>query len=341
RLDFAYLLRRQPDLTYKYERIHIGQILEQPGGPADPVLADGDEVVIMALSTYAVNTFFSVTGAVNKPDTFAFNPEGSLRIEDAILLAGGPQVDAADIGYVIREDPKEPKTAGYIYFNLLEVMQNPNSPANVEIMAGDQVRLFHKHERRDSLTVSVFGAVRQPGKIPYGAGMRLADVISLAGGFTLEADYNRIDIARVDFGKGMALRVSQYTTSLPVDFEMRNRDDQSMQLMPFDHIYVRNIPGFELQQTISVLGEVMYPGTYPLVKDKERIYDLIVRAGGLTGQAFPAGAKLYRHGDSTGLVVIDLEEILKNQSTPSNIVLIDGDVIQIPKSRELVTIEGH
>src|SRR5690606_15598429 len=192
RLDFAYLLRRQPDLTYKYERIHIGQILEQPGGPADPVLADGDEVVIMALSTYAVNTFFSVTGAVNKPDTFAFNPEGSLRIEDAILLAGGPQVDAADIGYVIREDPKEPKTAGYIYFNLLEVMQNPISPANVEIMAGDQVRLFHKHERRDSLTVSVFGAVRQPGKIPYGAGMRLADVISLAGGFTLEADYNRI-----------------------------------------------------------------------------------------------------------------------------------------------------
>jgi len=39
--------------------------------------------------------------------------------------------------------------------------------------------------------------------------------------------------------------------------------------------------------------------------------------------------------------VIDLNDILKDNKRPSNIVLREGDVIQIPKSRDLVTIGGY
>ena len=35
---------------------------------------------------------------------------------------------------------------------------------------------------------------------------------------------------------------------------------------------------------------------------------------------------MYRQGDSTGLVVINLNEILQNQSIPSNVILLSGDV---------------
>jgi hypothetical protein len=61
----------------------------------------------------------------------------------------------------------------------------------------------------------------------------------------------------------------------------------------------------------------------------------------LTGEAFPEGARLFRTGDGTGLVVIDLEQILRDENNVSNIVLSEGDVIQIPKSRDLVTIGGY
>ena len=70
------------------------------------------------------------------------------------------------------------------------------------------------------------------------------------------------------------------------------------------------------------------------------LFRSIQRAGGLTGEAFPEGAKMYRRVDSTGLVVIDLKSILQNRNTPSNIVLVAGDLIEIPKSKDLVSIEG-
>jgi protein involved in polysaccharide export with SLBB domain len=171
--------------------------------------------------------------------------------------------------------------------------------------------------------------------------MTLADLVAFAGGFMFEADNERIDIARSSISKGQDWKVSQFTTQLPRNFELRDDADQSIKLQPFDHIYVRTIPEYQPQQTVRILGEIKYPGTYPLLEDKERISDLIIRAGGVTGQAFPEGAKLFRSGDSTGLVVIDLLDILQNSNSLSNIVLAEGDVINIPKSRDLVTINGN
>ena len=49
---------------------------------------------------------------------------------------------------------------------------------------------------------------------------------------------------------------------------------------------------------------------------------------------------MFRQGDSTGLVVINLQEILQNQNIPSDVILLAGDVIEVPKSRDLVTIGG-
>jgi hypothetical protein len=39
--------------------------------------------------------------------------------------------------------------------------------------------------------------------------------------------------------------------------------------------------------------------------------------------------------------VIDLDDILADKNHPSNIVLREGDVIQVPKTRDLVTIGGY
>ncbi len=341
RLDFAYLLRYQPDGTFRYERLDIGDILKRPESNANAVLADQDVIQIMTLKTYAPTAYFTVEGAVKIPDTFAIDPQGVLTLEDAILMAGGPLPEASEFGYIIRQDPTEPKRLSYIHFNLVEVLEAPGSKANMQVRSGDMIRVFDKGGRRDDLTVNIYGAVRNPGNYPYGPGMRLADLVNIAGGFIFEADPGRIDIARSEVSKGRDHKVTQYSAQLPRDFETALREDNSIELQPFDHIYVRSIPEYERKQTVQLQGEVMYPGTYPLVLSKERISSVIGRAGGLTPEAFPEGAKLYRQGDSTGLVVIDLHEALRNNSVSSNIVLIHGDVIQIPKSRELVTITGH
>ncbi|MEO5905430.1 MAG: SLBB domain-containing protein [Saprospiraceae bacterium] len=341
RLDFAYVLRYQPDGTYQYQRINLREIIDNPASPQNLALNNGDEIQILTLKTYSDLSFFTVTGAVREPDTFDFNPHGNLKLEDAILLGGGLSIDAADHGYIIRFDPAEPKTVEYVHIDLREAFNNPSSDANVMIEAGDQVVVYDKASLRDNLNVSIFGAVRNPGTFAYGSGMTLADVINLAGGFTFSADRDRIDIARSEFGNGQDLKITQYTASLPADFNLSQDEDKSLELQPYDHIYVREIPEFELQQTVTLSGEVKYPGTYAILQANERISDIIARAGGLTEEAFSNGAKMYRQGDSTGLVVINLNEILQNESIPSNVTLLNGDLITIPKNRDLVTIGGN
>jgi protein involved in polysaccharide export with SLBB domain len=340
RLDFAYLLQFQPDSTYRYERINLQSAMDHPATDLDPVLNEGDQLHILTQKSYVDKSAFSVTGAVRNPDTFTFKTYGNLKLEDAILLAGGLLIDADDHGYILRFNPSEPKTTEYLQINVRDAFDHPESASNVEIKAGDQIRIFSKAEMRDTFTVSIFGAVRRPGDYHYGPDMKLADLVNLAGGLTFGADRERIDIARSEFGNGKPLKITQYTASLPADFNLNMPSVNSIELKPFDHVYVRNIPEFEFQQTVEISGEVKYPGTYPILHDKERISDLIERAGGLSGEAFPEGAKMYRNGDSTGLVVINLNQILENENIPSNVILLSGDVINIPKSRDLVTIGG-
>ncbi|MBK9981499.1 MAG: SLBB domain-containing protein [Saprospiraceae bacterium] len=340
RLDFGFLLKFQQDSTYKYQRVNLKTIVDNPSSSENIELSNGDKLQVMALKSYIDPSSFSIVGAVRNPDTFAITTDGNLKLEDAILLAGGLLIDAEDHGYIIRQNPSEPKRAEYIQVNIREAFNSPDSDANVQIKAGDQIRVFGKGDLRDILTVSVFGAVRIPGTYPYGPEMNLADLVNLAGGFTFGSDHDRIDISRSEYGDGKEVKITQYTTKLPSDFGLKDTGDTSFKLEPFDNVYIRNIPQFEPQSTVYIKGEVRYPGTYPILRDKERISDLIERAGGLSGQAFPGGAKLYRQGDSTGLVVINLQEILQNKNIPSNVILLNSDILEIPKTRDLVTIGG-
>lgn len=341
RLDFASLLRYQPDSTYRYERINLQTILDNPSSSENRLLNDGDQIQVMTLQSYIDKSTFSVSGAVRNPKTFDISPDGNLKLEDVVLLAGGLSPDALDYGYIIRMDPYEPKTAQYIPINLKDALNAPESSANIEIKAGDEVLVFGKSELRDSLNVFIYGAVRKPGSYMYGPNMSVSDLINLAGGFTYGADHSRIDVARIEFTSDEGLKINQYTTQLPQDFGFNNVSGNRFPLAPYDNVYVRSIPEFEFQKTITIKGEVLYPGEYPILRDNEKISDLIERAGGLTGEAFPQGAKLFRQGDTTGLVVINLHEILQNNNIPSNVTLLAGDIIDVPKHRDLVTIEGH
>lgn len=115
RLDFAYLLRSHPDGSFKFERINLQEIIDHPASPANVAVNNQDVLHVLTLKTYVNPDYFSVVGAVKAPDTFAFNPGGNLKIEDAILLAGGTLPDASDFGYIMRLNPREPKTIEYIH----------------------------------------------------------------------------------------------------------------------------------------------------------------------------------------------------------------------------------
>jgi hypothetical protein len=92
---------------------------------------------------------------------------------------------------------------------------------------------------------------------------------------------------------------------------------------------------------VTVEGEVLFPGQYGLVLPNERVADVIRRSGGLTPEAFPAGATLYRVEDQVGFIVMNLEELMKKRNSKYNFILKDGDRIRIPKQKDLVQIAGE
>ncbi len=61
-----------------------------------------------------------------------------------------------------------------------------------------------------------------------------------------------------------------------------------------DYLFVRTVPEWKLYRTVSVSGEVKYPGTYT-IKIGERLSSLIERAGGFTKRAYLRGAVFTRN----------------------------------------------
>ncbi|MGZ4008667.1 MAG: SLBB domain-containing protein, partial [Mucilaginibacter sp.] len=144
------------------------------------------------------------------------------------------------------------------------------------------------------------------------------------------------------------------------------------------------LPGCEVQKTVKVEGEVLYPGYYTIQKKNEKISDLIARAGGLTASADPEGGSLKRSNiailgvdknkidtnviaqermarqrrlqrtfkDSANINVdtaqmrndyvgIELEKIMKNPGTGTDLILEDGDVLRVPKQQQIVKVNGQ
>ncbi|WP_129830445.1 SLBB domain-containing protein [Vibrio parahaemolyticus] len=134
----------------------------------------------------------------------------------------------------------------------------------------------------------VFGEVKHPGRYPITPRMTVSTLIEAAGGltynaFTINAELARtainsaderayIDVERIDLRKAIQGSVS---------------DDAI--IVGRDRLNILEKPNVKLQSTVTLQGEVRFPGTYT-VRQGETLSELLERAGGLTEFAHPQGA---------------------------------------------------
>ncbi|HHF3146950.1 TPA: SLBB domain-containing protein [Vibrio diabolicus] len=134
----------------------------------------------------------------------------------------------------------------------------------------------------------VFGEVKHPGRYPITPRMKVSTLIEAAGGltynaFTINAELARtainsaderayIDVERIDLRKAIQGSAS---------------DDAI--IVGRDRLNILEKPNVKLQSTVTLQGEVRFPGTYT-VRQGETLSELLDRAGGLTEFAHPQGA---------------------------------------------------
>jgi polysaccharide biosynthesis/export protein len=89
--------------------------------------------------------------------------------------------------------------------------------------------------------------------------------------------------------------LARTTHLIEIDLAAILKGDEAADLLlhPFDFLNVKEVPEWSEQEEISVLGEVRFPGIYP-IKRGETLRSVLDRAGGLTSEAFPVGSVFTR-----------------------------------------------
>ncbi len=337
--EYAYIKRVnwRNKTEVDYIRFNLMEALRDTASAENHLLQPFDRIIVYTNEQFADEADVSISGAVRQAGTFDY--DSGLRISDVVYFAEGLTPDAAELAFITRTDQRT-KQVSYLQVDLAKALREKGGEADVLLMPFDQINIPSRADFLDERTVEVEGAVRKPGTYQYHEGMTLREVLLMSGGLKFEAARDRIEISRLRVHD--QLPTESVITIVTVDdsLYLKGRDTSVFYLQPYDRVMVRRKPEFSFQRTVTLEGEVRYPGVYTLQNSEERLTSLLERAGGLTDKAFPEGAVLYRSKDSIGYVVMDLEKALNRPDSRFNYVLREGDEIFIPAKQTFVRISG-
>ena len=143
-------------------------------------------------------------------------------------------------------------------------------------------------------SIFVRGAVRKPGMYPVAEGVTLENILSVAGGLTLEANKESIEVTSKNFGQGHQAKKRAGTQRAVISLLETSPAD--IAISPGDAVRVNQKFRKMNENTVLLVGEVQTPGEYDILAG-DKVSDLIARAGGLTDQAYPNGAIFSRESE--------------------------------------------
>ena len=292
-----------------------------------------------------------VTGHVENPGTYDVSALDV--ISTVIEAAGGLREDAS------RRDIRVRRPDGTVaHVDLVRYEQAGDLDANPPVLDADLVQVPFAKER-----IYIMGAVEVPGTYEYVPGDTIGGLLEIAGGLAEGARADSVEFREF---------VSDYETR----DQILSLDEEGVLARPLnsgDQIYIRyQDDEYRDIETVTVDGEVRFPGPYGINEGVDRLRDLIVRAGGLTDQASLVEARLVRttgvekedreferlktipvqdmsdteyayfkakSRERKGQVVVDFAGLWEGDES-ENVLLFRGDRITIPQERATVTVTG-
>ncbi|MCC6396138.1 MAG: SLBB domain-containing protein, partial [Bacteroidetes bacterium] len=298
------------------------------------VVENGDIVTIHEILHLFQNRVV-IVGNVNKPGPFEFHP--GMRVADLIMAADSLRLATFDEWATLYRTLPNLRTEVIGFNPRMALRGDPHE--NILLQNEDSVVVYSDEQFHPRHNVSVFGAVRKPGNYPRHDSMTVADLVVMAGGLVDGATTTGWELSRLDTGD-----IKTYTRVITVngdDLYWRHDGAKGIKLEDFDVLTVPLDPRFSMHKYVRLTGYVMYPGTYTIQYEGERIGDLFKRAGGLRPGAYLEGSRLIRRFNSAGLVPLDFRKALEEQGSRDNVVLYDGDSINVAFTEDVIYVSGE
>nr|WP_315177787.1 SLBB domain-containing protein [uncultured Flavobacterium sp.] len=310
-----------------------------------------------------------IEGAVFRPDTYSFY-EG-MRISDLIVKADGLKEDAYNNrARIIRL--QSDLTTEIVNVNLTKALAG-DLEADIALRKEDVVTVYSILDFVEEYKITIDGEIKKPGVYDYYENLTLNDLLIQAGGLTGSAS-KRVEVARMIQSEEIDNASPDKAQIFNIEITATdNEQSKNFELKPFDVINIRRMAVYEKPESVAISGAVNYSGKYVLAHKKERVFDIIQRAGGLTAVANVDGVKIKRpiqakqieelenvnlnlgKKDSVqkkltkklkedlkfATIPVDWKSIVKNPKSNTNVTLFAGDEIEVAAFNEGVKVTGN
>jgi protein involved in polysaccharide export with SLBB domain len=267
----------------------------------------------------------AISGAVKRPAIYEVKP-GDATLASLISDAGGVTA-AASLGHITidRIDSNHQRETV-----TLKVPDDGGSQtggdavATYQLKDGDRIRigLILPYSQR---AIYLVGHVARPGRLPYTDGMRLSDVL-----------HSYRDMLPEPAAHGEVVRlVPPDLHAETIEFNVPDVliGNANLDLQPYDT--VRILGRYQVDAPkVSIQGEVLRPGTYPLSKDMTAA-QLVRMAGGFKRDALLASADLTSYGIVDGnridgrLATVPIGAAVNGSDPGADVSLKPGDILTI------------
>lgn len=334
-------------------------------------IEDGDFVSVGSnLDRYSNR--IEIRGYVFRPGMYELGKDIA-TVRQLIVGAGGLKEDAFT-GRAVLVREKDDLSLETVSFDLAALLAGKRE--DILLRKNDIVVISGIYELQDRGTLTINGLVASPGVFPYSENTTVEDLILQAGGLLEGASRARVDVARriVDPDSMMPSDTVGQSFSFALQDGLLDNGGDRFVLEPYDIVSVRRSPSYGRQQFVQISGEVLFPGSYVLLQEGERLSDVFRRSGGATKQAFLHGATLTRRVseeerrvqqakrrmaenmsvrdslslnvddtmlDDTYSVGIELDKALLRPGSEYDVILREGDRIYVPEQINTVRVSGN
>ena len=273
-----------------------------------------------------------VLGEVAQPGAYTVSP--SATIFSALYYFNGPTVAGSLRDIRLIRNGKE-----IVSIDFYDYLLTGKKPKDQKLLLDDVIFIPKRLK-----TVTISGQVKRPGIFELKPDESLIDLILMAGDLSITAYLDRAQIDRVvPFDKRKELGMDRMVSDVNLKEIIQN--NIAYPLQDGDEIQVFSVLDGR-ENIVNLNGAVTRPGSYEL-EDSLSLSQLIIRAGGLLGDAFTERADIIRINPDIGqeLIKINLENVLDKESE-QDILLRSLDRITIHSktdmiSRRYVSISGH